>query len=248
MNLDLLVDLYKTNPRQGPGGDQQTVQALRLAELFKNSKMLQIADIGCGTGASTMVLAKNLNAKITAVDLFNDFLELLKDEAKKQKIDHRIDTLVCSMDQLPFKKNTFDVIWSEGAIYNIGFAKGIKIFRQFLKPGGILALSEITWLTQKRPDEIAKYWQSQYPEIATATQKIRVLERQGFVLKGYFALPETCWIENYYNPLKNSFGDFLSKHPCDNAKLIVESEKKEMSLYQKFRAYYGYGFYIARKI
>ena len=248
MNYDLLIDLHKGNKRQGPGGDEETMQAMQLAGLMNSSQVLQIADIGCGTGASTLVLAKNLNANITAVDLFQDFLDVLSEEAGKRGAADKIKTLAVSMEELPFEEVSLDVIWAEGAIYNMGFAKGVEYFKRFLKPSGILAASEITWLTNERPTEIQRHWDAEYPEIATASDKIKILEDQGFVLKGYFPLPESNWTQNYYTPLENTFDGFIAKHVSDDARTIVEAEKAEIDLYKKYKDYYSYGFYIAQKI
>jgi SAM-dependent methyltransferase len=247
MNYDLLIDLHKDNKRQGPGGDEQTIQALQLAGLASSSEPLNVADIGCGTGASTVTLAKHLNADITAVDLFQDFLDILNANAKKHGVADKITTLAGPMEKLLFEKGSLDVIWAEGAIYNMGFAKGVEYFKRFLKPGGILAASEITWLTKERPAEIQQHWDVEYPEIATASDKIKVLEEHGFVLKGYFPLPESSWIDNYYTPLENAYDAFLNKHKSDDARAIIESEKMEVSLYKKYQSYFSYGFYIAQK-
>ncbi len=246
---DLLIDLHKRNKRQGPGSDNSTKSAINLAGLNKPSEKLNIADIGCGTGSSTLILAESINAKITAIDLFDDFLQILQSSVKKKGLEDKITPLKTSMDNLPFDKESLDVIWSEGAIYNMGFEKGISYFKQFLKNNGILAVSEITWLTSKRPEEIENHWRSEYPEIATASQKIKILENQGFKLIGYFPLSKECWIDNYYNALEKSFDDFLARNNNINkAKLIIENEIKEIELYKKYQDYYSYVFYIARKI
>jgi len=247
MNYVLLVDLHKDGPRQGPGSARHTELAIELAGLTGSTDALKIADVGCGTGASTLVLAERLNATISAVDLFPQFLNILKAEAGKKGLAGKISTLACSMDDLPFEENSLDVIWAEGAIYNMGFEKGIDYFKRFLKPGGILAASEMTWLTRDRPDEITSYWNSEYPEIGTAAEKIGILEAQSFILKGYFPLPETCWIDHYYTPLQNRFEGFLARHDTEEARAIVEAETNEIELYKKYRRYYSYGFYIAQK-
>ena len=248
MNYDLLVDLHKDDVRQGPGGTEQTRLAITLSGLLECAGLLKIADVGCGTGASTLVLAENLNADITAVDLSPEFLAILQTRAEQKGLADRIRTLACSMENLPFEQNSLDVLWAEGAIYNMGFEKGVACFRQFLKPDGILAVSEITWLTRERPDEIASYWNRECPEIATAADKIRVLEKQGFILKGYFPLPVNCWLENYYEPLQGRFDGFLARHNTEDARLLIEAEIKEIDLYKKYHQHYGYGFYIAQKV
>jgi SAM-dependent methyltransferase len=182
------------------------------------------------------------------VDLFQEFLDVLTANAEQAGLTQKVETLACSMEELPFEESSFDLVWAEGAIYNMGFAKGLAYFKQFLKPGGLLAASEITWLTKERPQELQNHWDAEYPEIATASEKIKVLEGHGYSLKGYFPLPESCWLSNYYAPLENTFAGFLARHNSDDARAIVEAEQHEIALYKKYSAYYSYGFYIAQKL
>lgn len=244
----LLIDLHKGANRQGPGGDAETEKALGLA-MVDRAAPLKIADIGCGTGASTLLLARLVNAQITAVDFLQDFLEVLEGRAKHMGLSEKITTLACSMDDLPFRDEEYDVIWSEGAIYNIGFERGVKDWRRYLKAGGLLVVSEITWITGSRPSELQKYWEGEYPEIDTASSKIAVLEKNGYSPIGYFVLPEYCWLDNYYRPIQDSFKDFLNRNSnSEGAHAVVEAEKREIELYEKYKTHYSYGVYIARKV
>ena len=248
LQLRLLIDLHRSNLRQGPGGETETKKALGMAGLDR-SRPLKIADIGCGTGASTIMLAKELDAKITAVDFLPEFLDELQTRAKENGVAERITTLSCSMDALPFSDEEFDVIWSEGAIYNMGFETGVLAWSRFLKPGGKLIVSEITWLSAARPHELQSYWEREYPEIDVASAKIGILERHGYSPEAYFFLPTYCWLENYYRPLQNGFDEFLIRNDqSDQSKVIVEKEKHEIAFYKKYRDYYSYGVYIAKKI
>ncbi len=247
-DYQLLIDLHKRAKRQGPGGGAETRMAIDLAGL-PHSTPLKIADIGCGTGSSTLLLARTLNAQITAVDFLPDFIEMLKANAENEGLSKKIDPLVCSMDNLPFDEETYDVIWSEGAIYNMGFENGINNWKRFLKPGGLLVVSEITWTTNDRPSEIEKYWAGEYPEIDTASAKISTLENSGYSPLGYFVLPEHCWLDNYYRPMQSSFSEFLARNiNNEQAQTIVDAEKTEIALYEKFKKYYSYGVYIAKKL
>ena len=248
LQFQLLIDLHRPAARQGPGGEAETRQAMALAGLDR-SRSLKIADIGCGTGASTILLAKELDAELTAVDFLPEFLDELQTRAKDHGVAERITTLSCSMDALPFSDEEFDVIWSEGAIYNMGFEAGASAWRRFLKPGGKLIVSEITYLTAERPSELQSHWDSDYPEIDVASTKIGILEKHRYCPEAYFYLPTYCWIENYYRPMQNRFDAFLKRHgKSDPAKAIVEAEKHEIALYEKYRDYYSYGVYIAKKI
>lgn len=258
--IELIVDLHLEGQRQGPGGEEETKQAMALAGLISgpnratgpgraDSGPLKIADIGCGTGASTMILARDLDAEVTAVDFLPEFLEVLRNRATEQQLEEKIKTLESSMDALPFNEGEFDVIWSEGAIYNMGFEAGVASWKRYLKPGGKLVVSEITWLGETRPEELENHWKTEYPEIDLASAKIGVLERNGFSPEAYFALPEHCWMDNYYHPMQARFDDFLERNGrSEMARSIVEAERYEIALYEKYREFVSYGVYVARRI
>jgi SAM-dependent methyltransferase len=247
-DLKLLVDLHIHGLRQGPGGDAETEQALNLAAVDRHSP-LKAADIGCGTGASTLVLARLLNARITAVDFLQDFLDVLKEKAVSMGVADKISTLACSMDNLPFADEELDIIWSEGSIYNIGFEKGVSDWRRFLKAGGLLVASEITWLTNSPPPELRKHWESEYPEIDVASAKISVLEKHGYSPIGYFVLPERCWLDEYYRPMQARFENFLNRNGhSEKSHAIVAAEQREIELYERYKSHISYGVYIARRL
>ncbi|WP_029897170.1 class I SAM-dependent methyltransferase [Desulfohalovibrio reitneri] len=246
--LELLVDLHRGAARQGPGGEAETKLALDLARVDR-SRPLRIVDIGCGTGASTLLLAKELNAEITAVDFLQEFLDELRSRAHEQGVLDKIATVNCSMDALPFAEGEFDVIWSEGAIYNMGFEAGVSAWRRFLKPGGKLVVSEITWLTAARPPEIQAHWEREYPEVDVASAKLESLERHGYSPGAFFVLPRHCWTEAYYHPLLSRFEGFLDRHgQSEAARRIVAAEKDEIALYERYGAYYSYGVYVSGKV
>lgn len=246
-HLPLLIDLHRDGERQGPGGEAETRLAIALSGLETRTN-LRIADIGCGTGASTRVLAKQLDAAVTAIDLFPDFIHDLRRAAERDHLDERIDTLVASMDALPFEAESFDAIWSEGAIYNMGFAKGIRAWRGFLKPRGILAVSELTWLTAERPAELEQHWGQEYPEVDTASAKMAILEQNGYSPLGYFALPQRCWLQNYYRPLQDRFAAFLSRNGnSEAAAAVVAAEQNEIALYERNSEFVSYGYYLASR-
>ena len=152
------------------------------------------------------------------------------------------------MENLTFEENSFDVIWSEGAIYNIGFEKGLSLWRKYLKGDGYIAVSEISWLTDTRPDEIEKYWVNAYSEIDTVENKLAVIEKCGYAIVSHFALDDKCWIDNYYQPLIDNSEAFLKKYNyADEVKDFLEQGKIEADMYNRFKHYYSYVFYIAKK-
>jgi ubiquinone/menaquinone biosynthesis C-methylase UbiE len=247
-DFSLLIDLHRHQQRQGPGGVEETRRAIALTGM-EHHKDLNIADIGCGTGAQTLTLAESLDGHITAVDLFPEFLEELEARASKKNLKGRISVLQASMEKLPFEKEEFDLIWSEGAIYLMGFEEGLKTWSRFLKPGGIMAVSDIAWLTEKRPAELEEYWVKECPGVDTLDAKQGTLVRQGYNPLGHFVLPEKCWIDHYYKPLQENYQAFLERQGHSQAaRQLVEQDQQEYEMYLKYKKYYSYGFFVAKKM
>jgi len=246
-DIELMIDFYKNIDRQGPGSTNETLKALHLTGLnLENS--LNIADIGCGTGAQTFTLVENISGHITAVDLFPEFLEKVKIKTIDKNLEPRITTDIQSMDRLPYENSAFDLIWSEGAIYIMGFEEGIQSWRPFIKDKGYLVVSEICWFTKSRPEELESYWLKEYPQMDTLSNKEKVLEKSGYKSIASFKLPEYCWMENYYQPIREYIPEFLEENKnCQVAKALAVELMKEIEMYEKYKEFYGYGFYIAQK-
>ncbi len=245
--FELICDYFTNIERQGPGSKEMTIKALIFIENLTDKS--HIADIGCGTGGQTITLASHTQGNITAVDLFPKFIDLLNINAEKQGFKNRINTLVGDMTALPFNEEQFDLIWSEGAISHIGFEKGMNEWRKFIKPGGFIAVTDATWFTTDRPKEIHDFWMDAYPEIDVISTKITQMEKAGYKAIAHFILPESCWLEGYYAPQQAARELFLKKygeHP--EARDFVANTLHEEDMYNKYKKYYGYVFYIGKKL
>ncbi len=246
-DLSLLCEYYANLERQGPGSPEVTRRALGFVEKGLTDES-RIADIGCGTGGQTMVLAQSAPGQITGVDLFDTFIDLFNKNAATMGLQGRVTGVVGSMDHLAFGDEELDLIWSEGAIYNIGFERGLHEWRKFLKPGGYIAVSEASWFTESRPAEIDNFWNREYPQIDTIPNKVAQLQKAGYTSVATFSLPESCWIENFYAPQEKAMELFLEKHKGNRgAEEFVASQRHEAELYRKYKQYYGYAFYIGKK-
>lgn len=246
-DFNLICEYFSSVERQGPGSPEVTLKALSFTENLTAGS--QIADIGCGTGGQTMVLAQNTPGHITGIDLFPDFIDQFNAAAERLNFGDRVKGLVGSMDDLPFRDEELDLIWSEGAIYNIGFERGLKEWKRFLKRGGHIAVSEVSWFTETRPEEIERFWMDAYPEIDTISNKTAVMQKAGYIPVAVFILPSSCWIEHFYTPQIAAQEEFLKKHAGNRpAEEFIANQKHEMGLYLKYNAYYGYVFYIGKKI
>lgn len=246
-DFNLICEYFSSIERQGPGSPEVTVKALSFIENLTNR--CNIADIGCGTGGQTMVLAKYTKGYITGIDLFPSFIDLFNTNAQKLNLQDRVFGVTGSMENLPFKNEELDLIWSEGAIYNIGFERGLIEWKKFLKIGGYIAVSEVSWFTDERPTDINAFWQDAYPEIDTIPNKIAKMQKNGYIPVASFILPENCWTEHFYNPQVGAQEKFLSKYKGNQtAEELIANQRYEAQLYSQYKEHYGYVFYIGRKI
>ncbi len=246
-DFELICEYFSNLERQGPGSPEVTIKALSFVDHLTDDS--RIADIGCGTGGQTRVLARHAPGHITAIDLFPAFIDQFNTNAEKTNLQDRLTGIVASMDDLPFQPEELDLIWSEGAIYNIGFEHGLNEWRKFLKTEGCIAVSEASWFTEQRPAEIETFWNDAYPEIDTISNKVEQMQKAGYIPVATFILPENCWIENFYEPEVAARAKFLEKNAGNKtAEELVANQRHEAELYYKYKKFYGYVFYIGKKI
>lgn len=245
-DFTLICEYFSSVERQGPGSPEATIKALSFIDNLTNES--RIADIGCGTGGQTRVMADHTPGHIIGIDLFPAFIDLFNMNAKKSNLQDRVNGIVGSMDNLPFQHEELDLIWSEGAIYNIGFERGLNEWRKFLKTGGHIAVSEASWFTEVRPVEIHEFWKDAYPEIDTISHKVGQMQKAGYIPIATFVLPENCWTEHFYDPQVSAQKIFLEKYEGDEtAEELIANQRHEAELYYKYKEFYGYVFYIGKK-
>lgn len=245
--LELLIEAHIGLDRQGPGSSKTVEKALSfLGDLnrFKN-----IADLGCGTGGQTLILAEHLSGNITGLDMFHDFVDALDKNAKSRNLSGRVKGIVGNMEDLPFEKDSFDLIWSEGAIDNIGFEKGLGHWRSFLKNGGYVAVTCPSWLTDKHPDEAEQFWLDAGSQLDLIGNNIALMQKCGYQFIAAFALDEECWTDNYFYPREQAISRLVEKYKnCDTVTEYAELNRREVELYMKYKQNYGYVFYIGKAV
>lgn len=243
--VDLLIETHVGLERQGPGGDEMTLKALSFIDDI--DKIAHAADLGCGTGRQTMILAQNITGSIVGVDQFSDFTDIFNANAKKLNFGERVTAIVGDIYNLDFPKEEFDLIWSEGVIDNIG--KGLNYWKDFIKPGGYMAVTCPSWFTDERPEEAEKFWSDADCKLDTVGNNVSTMQSQGFIPAASFALPEKCWTENYFIPREEAVKVLLEKYAGNkNTEDIAANFRYEAELYSKYKQHYGYVFYIGKKI
>jgi ubiquinone/menaquinone biosynthesis C-methylase UbiE len=242
----LMADLYSTLPRQGPGSPETTRRAFGLlGTLPERPKVL---DIGCGTGAQTMELAKLTRGHIIGLDVFEWALDELANKVQQAGLIGRVHTIQQSMDAMEFPEETFDLIWSEGALYIMGFENALEACRMLLKPGGYLAASEACWFRDDPPEELRDFWEMGYPEIKTVEDNLQLIADFGYDVLGHFHLPDAAWWDEYYTPMLKLLPQLRDKYAdTPDALAMLDENENEMQMHRKYSAYYGYEFFVCSR-
>jgi SAM-dependent methyltransferase len=240
-----VIKLHRGLERQGPGdADYSDYIISQLPELPANPR---IADIGCGAGAGTLILADKFQSTVRAVDFSREFLDELEDRAKQRGLEHLVETIECDMGNLDWEPSTIDLLWSEGAAYNITFEGALKAWRPLLASNGIAVISEMTYFTSEVPEPVKMYMQDAYPEIKTEPENADIILSSGFEVSGIHRLPSKAWWDNYYGPLQKNMESFRGSNDSVMQSVISDTEV-EMEFFKEYDNIYGYSFYIMRAV
>jgi serine/threonine-protein kinase HipA len=240
---DAFFRVYQGLPRQGPGSDACTREALRrLPPLPAEPRVL---DLGCGAGRQTLVLAEALRARVVAVDRHRPFLDQLQATAEQRGLAALIEVVCGDMATIELPPGSIDLLWSEGAIYLLGFEAGLRLWRPWLAPGGLVAVTECSWLGETRSEELTAFWREAYPAMGSVPDNLARAGRAGFEACDWFALPPSAWWDDYYTPLLQRIRDLAPDADPAQAAVIAETER-EIDLYRRYHEAYGYVFYLMR--
>ncbi|WP_307796318.1 bifunctional class I SAM-dependent methyltransferase/N-acetyltransferase [Amycolatopsis sp. 195334CR] len=190
--------LHHGLPRQGPGSDETTARLLALAGPVPPRP--RILDLGCGPGRSALVLAAATGGHVTGVDLHQPYLDQFLDSADRAGLRAQVTAMRCSMDALPFPDRSFDLVWCEGAAYNLGFATALDSWRRLLAPGGVLVVTEIEFTGTDPSPATVDFWAERYP-LRYPDDNREIAAAAGYTVLAHHRLPEADWWSEYYDPL-----------------------------------------------
>lgn len=245
----LFYDIFEQLPRVGPGNNESTRKAFKILTSGKGlPRHPKILDIGCGTGIHTVQLSKLIDGKITAMDSHQPFLDGLKSRLEEEGVSDKINCLLGDMGAMDFEKESFDVIWAEGSVFILGFETGLKQWRKYLKPGGLIALTEIFWFKPNPPEELKTFFDQICPNMISREEALGVVERAGYSPIDFFQVPENAWWDDFYGPMEEQLKIFREKYTDNPEALgIIDSFQTEIDMYRKYSGYYGYIFFMLEK-
>ena len=245
MTKDIFFEIHQDLPREGPGRDGYTRKAFRMLPELDRPRIL---DVGCGPGGPTLELARLSEGQIIGLDVHQPYLDKLTGRIEQAGLSDRVKAVNCSMFEIDFPQESFDIIWAEGSIYIIGFERGLNEWRPFIKSNGFLVVHDVTWLRPDPPQEIYDYWQELYPGIRSVAENLARIPGCGYDLIGHFTLPDDAWWIDYYGPLELRLQGLREKYVNDSDALeVIEEEQREIEMYKKYHQWYGSVFYLMQK-
>jgi SAM-dependent methyltransferase len=160
----------------------------------------RILDIGCGSGLPTLELARLSQGEVIGIDIDQRALGRLTTEIREAGLTGRVKALNRSMFDMGFVDASFDVIWSEGSIYAIGFERGLREWKRLLKPNGFMVVHD---------------------EQGNLKEKLEQISNCGYELPSYFVLGEETWRTEYFAPLEKLMTQSRRRYD-DNPEVLEE--------------------------
>ena len=246
MSKAKLYYLHEGLPRQAPGSDDSTSDAIRRLGRFPRDA--HAVDVGCGPGRASVLLAKELNARVTAIDIHQPYLDQLAATCKRLGLRRLIKPRKMSMEKLQFEPGSLDLIWAEGSAYFIGIRRSLETWFPLLKEHGLAVFSELCWLTEDRPAEAVEYWATAYPEMTTSAAHLATAKEIGYYECQSWVLPERDWWTEYLTPLEARM-ELLAPEAARDRKLasLIADSRRAIDLFRRHSNSFGYVFHIVGK-
>jgi len=244
--VTLFQEIHSGLPRESPGDAASTRRAFKA--LGPLPAAATILDVGCGPGAQTLDLAAVTSARICCLDVHRPYLDEVRRRAQSAGVADRVSIVQASMLAMPFAAGSVDVVWAEGSIYIAGFERALREWRGLVRRGGHMAVSELSWLEPRPPEEPRAFWDRAYPAMRTIDENIATAVDSGFTLLDSFTLPESSWWTDYYDPMEARLAMLRPRYATDaQASAMIEDSQAQIDLYRRFAASYGYVFYVLQR-
>jgi SAM-dependent methyltransferase len=244
LHTSLFFDLFLPLPRQGPGDLPSMRRALALCGGLPPAP--RVLDLGCGAGAQTVDLARETGGTVLAVDALPELVRRVRERAAAAALSDRIEAREQDMATLEDAEG-FDLVWSEGALYNLGLPAALELCARLVKPGGHLAFTEAVYRTDAPHADVRAAF-ADYAGMGTVEDALRHIAVAPWDVRGHFLLPDAAWWTHFYGPMEERLAALRAEHAGDaEAQAVLDGLAAEPAMYRAHGHQYGYAFFVLRR-
>jgi SAM-dependent methyltransferase len=245
MPSELIFEIHEGLPRQGVGRNEYTRQAYEMLPPLREPRIL---DVGCGSGASSLELARVSGGRVIGLDVHQPYLDELSRRAEAAGLANRVSARNGSMLSIELPDESFDLVWAEGSIFIIGFDRGLEEWRRLIRPQGFLVVHDVAWLRPDPPDELREFWSEAYPPMRDVSEDLAAIPPRGYEVLGHFPLPDDAWWVEYCEPLEERLPELRVKHAGDTeAQALLDASQREIDMLRRYPGWYSSVFFLMRK-
>ena len=209
---DIHIGLYESDEDSIFLASRRTIE--RMAALLHIDNKVKVLDLGSGYGGTARFLAKTYGCHVTALNLSEIENQRNREMTRAQGLEHLVDVIDGSFEDVPFPDATYDIIWSQDAILHSGDRKTvIEEVARLLKPGGHFIFTD-----PMQTDNCTKI------ELQPIFDRIH-LESLG-------SLTFYRSRANRYGLKEIAFEDYSSQMATHYSRVLKETEKREEELKQ----------------
>jgi SAM-dependent methyltransferase len=163
-----------------PGGIAGTETLIRRLDIRQGERVL---DLGCGTGYTSCLIARQQGAKVVAADLRPGMLTWAGKRVRRGHISDAVCLVAADAHHLPFKDGSFDAAVVESVLVFCDVPVTLAELYRVLKPGGRMGCNEVTTLQRMSPKEREQFRGSfgVVPLTTTADEWTGAFKSAGFV-------------------------------------------------------------------
>lgn len=221
-----IFDLFDGLARCAPGVADSVARAC--AEVAPGAVVL---DAGCGRGADLPALRAAIpGARIVAVDAAAPFI------AHVAAAFPGVQAVCGDMADPP--GGPFDLIWSGGAVYNLGVTPALQGWRAHLAPGGRVAFSDLVLRGESAAPELVDFFATEGVALRGEAGLRAEVAAAGYRVTDTFWMPDRAWAD-YYLPLEPRLA--LAETSQDpETRAMAGAFRHEIALWRRHGADYGY--------
>ncbi len=229
-----------------PGG----LQATRLmAQKCHISSNMTILDAGCGSGSSSILLAKRYGCRVVGIDVDPTSLMKAHEKARRKNILDLVAFRPADLNSLSLQDVMFDGVIFQASLIFCNKNRVLQTVTQRIRPGGFMGAVELSWKKSPPAEVLAKVKRVLCAAAINAELHddwIALFEKSGLEVEN----SELHDLDFGFHFMRENEGLFSTIRIMSKCVFSQETREKTQAITNLFRetgTYLGFGIYVCRK-